>query len=508
MQTGAMVGLGPRQRRWWRILFRIAAVGIGLVPLLASELVLRAFDLGHPDRHADPFVGFTAVQPLFVLDQTSRRYEVPRARQLCFRPQSFPTRKAPDTFRIFCLGGSTVQGRPFAVETSFTTWLRLSLEAADPSRRWEVVNCGGVSYASYRLVPILEEVLHYQPDLIVLYTGHNEFLEDRTYSTLERLPGPVRGLLGAASRLRTFVVLREGLDRLAVAPVTQVDQDRAILPAEVDALLDYKGGLESYHRDAAWRQGVIDHYTYNLGRMVATAREAGVPVLLANPVSNLETPPFKSQHRDGLTDAERLLFDAYWNAARARYDNAMGSAVEYLTRALDIDDRHAGLWYTLGTCLMNLDQLDEARAALRRARDEDICPLRILGPMNAVVLEIARETDTPLVDVQKLFADRSPGGITGDAWLVDHVHPSIVGHQLIAEALHAEMVRQGWARPRARLDGDPRPAVRRESGRTRRLLLPQGGATAEEPARLGRRPRNEVAVDGLGRQRCDESPPR
>ena len=63
------------------------------------------------------------------------------------------------------LGGSTVQGRPFSIETAFSTWLELSLTAADPSRIWQVVNCGGVSYASYRLAPIVDESSCYKPDL-------------------------------------------------------------------------------------------------------------------------------------------------------------------------------------------------------------------------------------------------------------------------------------------------------------------------------------------------------
>ena len=92
--------------------------------------------------------------------------------------------KSRDEFRIFCLGGSTVQGRPYANETSFTTWLELSLQAADPRRQWQVVNCGGVSYASYRLLPIMKETLQYEPDLYIIYTGQNEFLEERTYGEI------------------------------------------------------------------------------------------------------------------------------------------------------------------------------------------------------------------------------------------------------------------------------------------------------------------------------------
>ncbi|MEX0676367.1 MAG: hypothetical protein WD063_04790, partial [Pirellulales bacterium] len=141
-----------RRRRW---VFRCLAVLVGLSPLVACEGFCAVFDWGRPGLHDDPFVGFRSVVPLFVLNEDQTRYEIPKARQAYFRPDSFAAKKAPDEFRIFCLGESTVQGNPFTIETSFTTWLEISLRAADASRSWEVVNCGGISYASYRLVPIL-----------------------------------------------------------------------------------------------------------------------------------------------------------------------------------------------------------------------------------------------------------------------------------------------------------------------------------------------------------------
>ncbi len=118
-----------RRRRW---LSRLAAIGFGFLLLGAFEGLCRLCDWGRPELHDDPFVGFRSVRPLFVLSEDGARYEIPKARQTHFRPQSFSASKPDNEFRIFCLGGSTVQGRPYAVETSFTTWLELSLQAADP----------------------------------------------------------------------------------------------------------------------------------------------------------------------------------------------------------------------------------------------------------------------------------------------------------------------------------------------------------------------------------------
>src|SRR5438034_5982195 len=122
-----------------RILFRVGAIALGLMPLLVGELALRGLGLGKPQDTNDPFIGFSDIHPLFVLNEQTGRYEIPKSRQTHFQPESFSATKPADEFRIFVLGGSTVQGRPWSIETSFTTWLELNLNASDPTHRCEVV---------------------------------------------------------------------------------------------------------------------------------------------------------------------------------------------------------------------------------------------------------------------------------------------------------------------------------------------------------------------------------
>jgi hypothetical protein len=192
---------------------------------------------------------------------------------------------------------------------------------------------------------------------------------------------------------------------------------------------------------------VIDHFEYNLRRMVEMAREAGVPVLLMNPVSNLDTPPFKSEHRAGMTAGELTQFDRLWEEARESYSRNLVDASVALKRAIALDDQHAGIHFTLGKCYEDLGRFEEARAELILAKDLDICPLRILEPMSQAILDLARTTRGAHLDLVKFFAAKSRGGITGYDWLVDHVHPSIIGHQLIANLLADEMVRLGYVHP-------------------------------------------------------------
>jgi lysophospholipase L1-like esterase len=430
------------------VVFRCLAVLLGLTPLLLLETLLWAIGWGHPAPDQDPFVSFHGIRPLFVLDRAAGRYQIPAQRQGFFRPASFAADKPADGFRIFCLGGSTVQGRPYATETAFSSWLQIGLQAADPQRTWEVVNCGGVSYASYRLVPILQEVLRYEPDLIILYTGHNEFLEDRTYAHLRDLPPVVLRAQYWASRFRTYRWLRQRYLDVRDRPRTAAADARPELSEEVDALLDYRDGLAQYRRDARWQRDVIGHYRVNLERMIALAEQAAVPVVLINPVSNLrDTPPFKSEHRADLSEPERRRWEHLREQARSHYATDLWKSAALLQQALAIDDQHAGLHYQLAQCYDATGQAEQAAGHYLSAKELDVCPLRMLEPMHRELADVARRSGTPLLDARALIAGLCRDGIPDDSWLVDHVHPSIHGHQRIADMIALHLVQQGMVQP-------------------------------------------------------------
>lgn len=419
-----------------RLIFRLLAVLLGLTPLFGFELLLRAIDWHASRPEYRPVVEFIDPQSLFVRDETKGEYRIPDQRLVYFRPQSFPIVKSERTFRIFCLGGSTVQGRPYAVETSFTTWMRIALDEIAPEINWEVINCGGVSYASYRLQPILEEVLNYQPDLILLYTGHNEFLEERTFGHLKPIRENFQFLPRLLASMKTFEFLNQHRDRKnnSLEPHQQ-------LPSEVDAVLDYERGIEYYQPDPVWRQGVQDQFRTNIRDLILDCREKKVPVILYNPVRNLrDCPPFKSLDSAGLTNQQQHQIESL----RVQLQQHPELSETLLQNMLALNPEHAGYHFLLAQEHLRHQELELALQQFVFACDEDICPLRILSPMQQDLKVIAAEFDLPLIDIAKLFAELSPTKIPGDNLLLDHVHPTIAGHQQIALKTIEIFAREGF----------------------------------------------------------------
>ncbi|MES1981652.1 MAG: tetratricopeptide repeat protein [Pseudomonadota bacterium] len=430
---------------WQKILLGILLAGIVLA---LTEWALSIAGVRSHLVADDPFVGFTSL-PLFIEkaqpDGSMLMVTAPNKLGF-FNAQSFPRIKPANTVRIFCIGGSTTYGNPYRDSTSFCGWLRELLPAADPTRHWELINAGGISYASYREAALMEELSQYQPDLFIDLSGQNEFLEERSYGSVRELPAQV--LNGAAWLTRTH--LYSAMEQvLHASPLTKPKVHE--LNPEVNERLAHTIGPQDYHRDDALARQIVQHFEWNLRRKAAIARAAGAQIIMvAPPVNMKDIAPFKSEHRQGMTATEL----ARWTELDTRGQEALQRgqadiAAEAFRAALALDGRYALTHFQLGQTLFRQGQFDEARRAFQHAIDDDVCPLRALSSLQAAVRKVAIDEKIPLVDFistveaesQRLTGQRIPGNEV----FLDHVHPTIEGNRLLALALMDTMSRQGLA---------------------------------------------------------------
>ncbi len=414
----------------------VALVFFGLI-----ELVLMATGVTPLYKRTDPAVGFSGYAPLFQKHATPGGelvYNTSPNKTQWFNMQSFPVVKGDGVTRIFCLGGSTTYGRPYDDRTSFCGWLRLFLPEVDPSRQWEVINAGGISYASYRVARLMEELAEYEPDLFVVYSGHNEFLESRTYGKLLKVPEFLRSLTVQASRTRLYTVLYD-----------LTYSRKTVLPTEVKALLDDSAGPEDYYRNDAMRSAILNDYKNSLMRMTSIGEKAGAKMIFVTPASNIgDFSPFKSEPGQDLNALDIRKIDSLKKVMKTVFDDGDHFRAEALAvEALPIDERDPDLHYLHAEALQALGRMDEARAAYIQSRDEDICPLRALTPMCETVAEVARKKNTGFIDFVGIMNAHSPDSIPGSELFLDHVHPTIEGNRLLALAIVDEMIQEGLVSP-------------------------------------------------------------
>jgi tetratricopeptide (TPR) repeat protein len=429
----------------WRQKLLLVAFGLvlGLAALVLTEGLLTLLGLGDEQRFADPYVGFENATPLFTrVDRGDHRlYATHPAKERFFNPQEFPADKAAGTYRVFTLGGSTTAGRPYDDHVSFARWLERYLDAAEPERRHEVVNAGAVSYASYRVVQLMKELVRYDPDLFVVLTGHNEFLEERSYRDLRSQNAVLRFLGSRLARYRLPQLVRQAF--------AEDDAPGERLADDFATRLDVWTGLQAYERDDTLKQRILEHFAFNLEQMVRIADAHDVALVFVQPVSNLKDfSPFKSQHRDDLTPGDAARFETFLTEGRGLLqEGSARAAAQTLRQALEIDPLYAEAHFRLGRAELASGNYAAAREALVAAKELDVAPLRALERSVELIAETAARHDVALVDLPALLETenvRQRGHpILGQEFLLDHVHPDLAVHSRIAEEILKALAASG-----------------------------------------------------------------
>lgn len=414
-----------------------------IVPLLALEVLVRVVGLQTSD---DPHIHFGRVTSYFddeVFDGIAHK-EVKSRRLYREREVFFPSQKVEGTFRIFCVGGSASAGWPHPQEEIYSEYLESALDLAYPSREFEVLNVGADAYAAYRNRMILLEVLAFQPDLIVIYSGNNEFLEPRLYSTRRRWYDPIAGL---AKRSRVYELIRgstlsaqwfpentfsaESRNGIAYEQWSKIEELPLVLRTDPDQL-----------------EKVVEHYEFSITSMLQAAKDKGIPVILLTVPVNLRDWQPNVSVVSAQGDREKAWRKEYLAGRAALLKSDARLAVEALTRAAGLDQGHAATHYYLGRALEADGRMDEAYASYDRARDLDANPFRAISRFNEILRRAGKSFDNvKVVDMEAHFRAASHPYAPGFDLFVDYVHPSKKGNLILAKIVYDTIVADGRLGP-------------------------------------------------------------
>jgi lysophospholipase L1-like esterase len=400
--------------------FRAIIVTLPVALLALAEVGLRLVGFGHdlePLFIASPQQpGYLQANPRAIL----RLFVDPaQAPPVSIETAYFRAQKPPGTFRVFVQGESSAAGFPYGLGASLAGVLDQRLERAFPSREVEVISTALAAVNSYALLDFADAILAQQPDAVVVYVGHNEYL----------------GVLGVGSTLRmalsprltrAYLAVREWRLFQLMARLVGVTGRRADAPAVTgsDTLMAGVAGDRTIPLDSALFRRGEQQFGENLARLLAKYAEAGVPVFICTLVSNeRDQPPLAVLAGSEAGPA---------GAAKMAYNTAQ-------------DAEGAGKY-------------EAARDGYAWARDLD--PLRFRAPavFNSIVAVQARNHGATLVDAHARFVEASTHGLVGDELLLEHVHPNLDGYFLLADAFFDAMIAAG-------LPGPPELAVSDEQAR-------------------------------------------
>lgn len=418
---------------WKQVLLSAAIVG-SFFALVEGIL----FVAGVPTRLAreDPFWGFSGLVPVFERrgDEYRTRFTEPLR---IFNDQSFAATKPENGLRLFTLGGSSAYGYPWSADASFSGVLGDVLTEALPERRVESINAAGISYAMHRLRFVARELVEYEPDVLIVYSGHNEFIEPDFFAELKQRTPEVNRLLELLWRWRLYSGLQSLVSRISA------DDPPAASAARFDMLVRRN---ETVAYDAAQKSAIVEAFRDGLREIVRLAREHGARVVLATVPANLrDWRPVRSLAFEELREAERLEWAAALAAGQQQLAGGRpAEAATSLQKAARLAPSHAETWYVLGHAYEELRRFDDARSSYARAADLDASPVRRVSGTNDAMRAVAAEAGALLVDTERVFEEHSEHRLVGFNWIEDYVHPTRKGHELIAWHLWSAMAEAGW----------------------------------------------------------------
>ncbi len=373
-----------------KILFYFILVVFPFFLLAILEMSLRLFSFGDD-------------MSLFVPSPDPRYYQINRAvgkRFFSRFERSVPTPlaqyffkdKPVNGYRIFVLGESTVEGFPYDQNLAFPKILEKGLQDAFPDRKIEVINLGMTAINSYALLDFADEILQQKPDAVLIYTGHNEYYGALGVASMENgaIPNWMKTLRLKLVHLRTYQLLERAVVEFygLIHPTTN-DEAKATLMEKIVGrdVVPYQSEL--------YMEG-LKQFSDNMGALLAKFKDANVPVIISDLMSNVrDLPPFRSIHYGTYPPADSM----YAEAKR-------------------LDASHV---------------VDKARADYLESKDLDVIRFRAPEDLNNIIAHLADSLGIYCVSLDSLFENSSPDGIVGDNLMIDHLHPNIDGYFLMAE---------------------------------------------------------------------------
>lgn len=355
----------------------------------------------------------------------------------------FLDKKPDDGLRIVIQGGSTAAGFPYGRMASPTGMLEQRLRRAFPSKTVEVISTAMSAVNSYTLLDFADEIIAVEPDAVVIYVGHNEFLgvlgvgSSYSYSLS---PEATRWILA----LRRLHVVEAAIQVYGAALRTPQRQTGTLM-SRIARERRIPQNSEMYiqgHRQ----------FRENLGLLLQKYRRADIPVFVGTLASNeKDQPPFSSAEPPG---SEAGLWSKLREELLDALENEDGdSAVRTSGQMVGLAPDSADSWYYQGLAGLEGRRFSEARHAFLKAKDLDQLRFRAPESFNGIVRDVTVQQRAAVVDTQTAIANLSENGIIGNESMLEHLHPNTEGYFALASVFYDAIIASGvWGKPEFEAD--------------------------------------------------------
>lgn len=402
-------------------IFRLIGLLIPVAFFLLLEIGLRLLSVGE----SKPLFINNPAHPEYILprpDVLSRYFPEDAAVPSVTLEANFLLKEKPvDGIRIFVQGGSTAAGYPYGLGASLAGMLDHRLKRSLPNHHVEVINTAMSAVNSFTLLDLADEIIEQQPDAVLIYAGHNEYL----------------GILGVGSSFtlgssywltRSMLWLKElRLYQLIQNTIYALSSNNGNKEPETTSSRRTVMSQVAKHKAIGYQsdlfQAGVKQFERNLGVLLDKYHSAGIPVFIATIASNQkDQSPFNSKP---------IPNDIQFQLKSAQSTQALVSLANN-TNSIQSADLH----FSLAERLYDQKQFELAKKHFGLAKEYDLLRFRAPEKINDVIRASVSANDVYLADVDLRMQQRSEAGIIGRNLMLEHLHPNVQGYFLLADTFY------------------------------------------------------------------------
>lgn len=367
-----------------KYIFYFVLIVIPILFFVLLEGALRIFNYG---KDYSTFVVISEISDQYFLNPLlPEKYFVSNEIIPSVIPDPFDKVKSENTIRIFVFGGSTTAGFPYSPNASFPRWLKRKIEMYYPAHRVEVINLGVSAVNTYFIRDIIDDVIQQQPDLLIFYTGHNEFYGALGPASTEFISGSpaIVNLILKLREFKVYQLMTNIINSIWNLFSEEKLESRSTLMETMIAEQEIDNNSEMY------RDG-LKQFEQNMDVILGECSKYNISVLIGNLVSNLKQKPL--QMSDGV-------------------------AQEYFNEAIN---------------KLEEENFVEATELFIKAKDNDLLKFRAVEEFNYIIDKLAKRYYAEIVDIKQGFESESENSIVGNKLMVDHLHPNLNGYKIMGD---------------------------------------------------------------------------
>ncbi|MBI1938306.1 MAG: hypothetical protein HYS25_09275 [Ignavibacteriales bacterium] len=300
---------------------------------------------------------------------------------------SFDLKKHGNVYRVFLLGEASVSGWPYSTNQSLQKKIEKITGENHKGKSAEIITLSFAGFNSSQALDLVKEIFEYKPDLIIIYTGHNEFY----------------GYNGCTTTYgKTNLFITEAVENIFIRSgiIKTISYDSKYDDLEV--LLPLNAGEKILHPDQKKYVEIKEQFFTNISKIASLCKENKTELVISTLADNYMLPPVGVMNL-----SENISADLIYNNARM--------------------------------ALMRDGDQNEALNLFQKSKDMDALRLRIPEEFGAGIKQISSEQKILLADLKSEFMKQSTSRIPGNDLFGDYFHPNEKGLEIIAR-VYAEII--------------------------------------------------------------------